>query len=263
MIENISFSEYRARPGLNSHYLKDLLRNPAYAKWNKEHDRDTPTLAFGRAFHAAVLEPAELLTRFTVAPEDMDRRTKAGKAMYEDLQKSGKTILSCEDMFRITSMNHSLRQHAAARKLLGEVEYVERSVFWEMSGLACKSRLDAVAGTRIIDIKTCQSAEKRKFERDIVDYGYFQQAAFYLESMYAHNQNVNEFVFIAIESQAPHGIAVYSLDQGFIDAGRAKIEEAFAIHKQCVKEDRWPSYAEEVQSVLCPAWLAEQEFTNA
>lgn len=258
-IENISFSEYRKREGVNSHYLMDLLRSPAHAKWNKDHDHDTPALAFGRAFHAAILEPTELLTRFIVAPEDLDRRTNAGKAEYKALLASGKTILTHEDMYRITCMNAAIRQHATARQLIGEIEAVEQSVFWEMSGVKCKARLDARAKARVVDLKSTADASPHEFARSIINYRYWIQAAHYLESMYAHEQDVNEFVIIAVESAPPFGVAVYSIDQGYIDAGRAKLSTALKLHAECTKTDKWPSYPEKIEPVLCPAWLAEQE----
>lgn len=260
-IENISFAEYRKREGANSHYLMDLLRSPAHAKWNKEHDRDTPSLLFGRAFHAAVLEPTELLNRFGLLPEDYDGRTKAHKAIKEDITKSGKSTLTHEDMFCITNMNAAIRQHPTARKLMGEIEAVEQSVFWEMSGIKCKARLDARAKSRILDIKTTQDASRFKFARSIVDYMYYVQAAHYLESMYAHNQDVNEFVIIAVESSPPFGVAAYSIDQGFIDAGRAKLSQALKTHAECIESGKWPSYPDAIEPVLCPSWLAEQEIS--
>jgi hypothetical protein len=258
-IESISFSEYRKREGCNSHYLMDLLRSPAHAKWNKEHDHDTPSLQFGRAFHAAVLEPTELLNRFGLLPEDYDGRTKAHKSIKDGIASEGKTALTHEDMFRITAMNAAIRQHPTARKLMGEIESVEQSAFWEMSGIKCKSRMDARAKSRVLDLKSTTDASPFKFARSIVDYKYFEQAAHYLEGMYAHNEQVNEFVIIAVESAPPYGVAVYSIDQGFIDAGRTKMDQALKTHKQCTTLNKWPSYKDAIQPVLCPAWLSDQE----
>ena len=258
-IESIPFETYRRRPGLNAHYLFDLLRSPTHAKFNRASDKDSPALAFGRAFHAAVLEPAELLNRFIVVPEDIDRRTKAGKEEYAELCASGKTLLSHDDMGRITDMNRALRQHKVAREALAKIEGIEQSFFWEQGGLPFKARLDGYGGNCIVDLKTATDASARAFQRSVYTYGYHVQAAHYLEAALAHELNINQVLFVVVEIAPPYGVAVYRLDEGYLDSARSAIENAVALHRECEKTGRWPSYPERVIDLLCPAWMVSEE----
>jgi hypothetical protein len=49
------------------------------------------------------------------------------------------------------------------------------------------------------------------------------------------------------------------LDQGYIDAAQEQIESAFAMYRQCMATGNWRGYPEEVQDVLCPAWMSAEE----
>ena len=255
---SIPFKQYRDLEGLNSHYLMDLLRSPVHARFNKEHDEDTDALAFGRAFHTAVLEPGELLMRYAAKP-DVDARTKAGKAAIAALPQD-KEWLSVGDMARIQGMAAAIRRHKAARELLAGCYAVEQSYTWEMSGLKCKCRVDGIGKGYVVDLKSTHDASKHAFERDIAKYKYHIQGAHYMEGALANQCQVQEFILIAVEKEPPFGVAVYRLDEGYLDAARDQIATAFQLHRQCTKANEWPSYPEQVQDVLCPAWMVSEEY---
>lgn len=262
MLETIPYHEYRARPGLSSGFLRNLLRSPMHAKWKQDHDEDSSALAFGRYVHAAVLEPETVMQCFIVKPEDMDRRTKAGRAAYEELQASGKQIVTTAELERGNAMCAAIMKHPAASKLLCGLapDNVEQSAFWQQGGLECKCRFDHVSREEaIVDLKTTTNANRYEFEKSIAHYGYAVQGCHYLNGALANGLCVNQFIIIAVESEPPHGVAVYRLDQGYIDAAQEQIESAFAVYKQCIKSGNWGGYANEVQDVLCPAWMSTME----
>ena len=236
----IDFKTYRALEGVNSHYLMDIIqRSPAHAKWNLTNNEDSPALTFGRAFHAAVLEPVKLLEDFAVLPDDLDRRTKAGKEEYAALAATGKTLLKSDDMRRIEAMSVAIRAHEAARMLLGAALHVECSIAWERDGLKCKARLDALSTDFVADIKTTVDASPRAFERSIYQYGYHIQAAWYMAAARAARFKFQNYFIIAIESAQPHGVAVYEIDQGYLETAERMIEGAIETHKKCVAAGVW------------------------
>lgn len=262
MLETIPYPEYRARPGLSSGFLRNLLRSPLHARYKQDHDEDSAALAFGRYVHAAVLEPETVMQRFVVKPEDMDRRTKAGRAAYEELQATGKQIVTEDEMHRGNAMRAAILKHPSASKFLRGLapDNVEQSAFWQQGGLDCKARFDHISGEgAVVDLKTTTNANRHEFERSISQYGYHVQGCHYLNGAMACGLKVNQFIIIAVESEAPHGVAVYRLDQGYIDAAQEQIEGAFAVYKQCVKSGNWGGYPNEVQDVLCPAWMSTME----
>lgn len=255
----MSFTDYHARPGLSSGMIRNLLRSPLHARYKKDHDEDSAALAFGRYVHAAVLEPATVMDRFVVKPEDLNRRTNAGKAAYAELEASGKQIVTADEIERGNAMRAAIMKHKAASKFMSEIKGVEQSGFWEQGGVLCKCRLDANTPNTVLDLKTTTNANKREFEQSINQYGYAIQGAHYMNGAMACGLNVCQFIIIAVESEAPHGVAVYRIEQGFLDAAQELIESAFATYKRCLKTGEWGGYSEEIQDVLCPAWLSVQE----
>ena len=267
-IEQISFSEYRSRPGLNSHYLIDILKSPALAKYNKDHDSDSPALKFGRAFHTAILEPDELLNRYAVKPADLKRNTKAGKAAYKELEASGKEILDADEFNRIGAMQHAIYSHPISSKFFGAITQTELSLFWrDENGHENKARLDAVykpgalvARNAILDVKTCVNANPRAFQRAIDNYGYALQAAHYLEGANACELKLGVFLIIAVESEPPHQVAVYQLDQDYLDICSQKLARARDLHRECTRTGIWPGHEEKIHKVLTPAHILEEEY---
>ncbi len=262
MIENISFAEYRSRPGLNSHYLIDILKSPALAKYNKEHDTDSPALKFGRAFHTAILEPDELLNRYAVKPADLKRNTKAGKAAYRELEASGKEILDADEFNRIGAMQHAIYSHPISSIFIGKIKQAEASFFWkDAEGHENKARLDAITGYTILDVKTCVNASPRAFQRAIYIYGYDLQAAHYIEGAKACGIEYQDtFLIIAVESEPPHQVAVYKLDQDYLDICSRKLARARDLHRECTRTGIWPGHEEKIHKVLIPAHILEEEY---
>ena len=260
-IENLTFQEYRSRPGLNSHYLIDILKSPALAKYNKDHDTDSPAFKFGRAFHTAILEPDELLNRYAVKPADLKRNTKAGKAAYKELEASGKEILDADEFNRIGAMQHAIYSHPIAAVEIANIMQAETSLFWtDENGHENKARLDAMTRLNVIDIKTCVNAAPRAFQRAIDNYGYALQAAHYKEGAEANDILCQDFIIIAVESEPPHQVAVYQLDQDYLDICSQKLARARDLHRECTKTGIWPGHEEKIHKVLTPAHILEEEY---
>ena len=94
----IGNEEYHKGPGLSSSDLKLLARSPLHYKTAKAfHPEETNAMRLGTAVHCAILEPDRIDVEYVLAPEGIDRRTKAGKAQWAELEATGKTILSCEE----------------------------------------------------------------------------------------------------------------------------------------------------------------------
>lgn len=260
-IVSVPFTEYLAADAVSSHYLIDVLaRSPLHAQYFREHDRDTDALKFGRAFHTALLEPAELLSRYVAVPK-LDGRTKEGKAAKAALP-TDKEHLDVTEMARIQAMVAALRGFSSARTYLQGCYATEQSIFWEQGGLKCKARLDGLGNGYVMDLKTCADASALAFERSIARYGYYIQAAWYMNAARSQNLLVSEYVLIAVESEPPFGVQVFRLDEGYLEAANEKIEDALAQHRRCIKDKVWRGYPDKAHDVLCPAWLATAEYES-
>nr|DAQ54379.1 MAG TPA: Exodeoxyribonuclease 8 [Caudoviricetes sp.] len=250
-------ADYHAHPAVSKSLLDRMAKSPLHARAYLDGaiEPATPAMLFGTALHTAVLEPARYAAEYAVF--EGDRRTKDGKATYEKLIASGKSIISAADADVISAMVSSILQHPVAAKLLTE-GVVEHSVFWThpRTGLECKARPDYWRQNHgmVVDLKTTEDASPAGFARSIAAYRYHVQAAHYLDGTMAAR-----FVFIAIEKKAPYAVGVYELDPASLTAGASLRARDIEQYASCVEFNAWPGYSPEIQTIALPKWATNQE----
>jgi exodeoxyribonuclease VIII len=258
-------AEYHARPEISKSGLDQLRRSPLHY-WNRYLNPDrlieppTEAMVLGSALHARVLEPHLFDDEYIVAPQGIDRRTKEGKLRWADFeaQAEGRTVLKAEDAARIEAMAAAVHQHPAARTILRLPGKCEQSYFWtdEATGVACKCRPDWHSDNRklIADVKTTDDASPRGFIRSVMKYRYHVQAAFYSQGIGAE-----EFLFIAVEKKPPFAVAVYATPPDLIERGAKEALQDLRLLATCRSENKWPGYGDEIQSLVVPDWLQEDQ----
>jgi exodeoxyribonuclease VIII len=87
-----------------------------------------------------------------------------------------------------------------------------------------------------------------------VDLGYHAQEAFYTDGWRALDQQVDAFVFIAVEKTDPFAFAIYELPPSIVEEGRARIRDALSVYAECKRTDQWPGYGAGVQELSFPRW---------
>lgn len=253
------FDEYFSYENISKHQLDSLARSPAHYRAALEHPRKrTPAMAFGAAFHAAVLEPDEFVRRWANAL-DLDKRTKAGKQAHEAAAAAGCTLLKPEEWEAIQAMRYAIRYHPFASILLnpddGEAEI---SIAWvdDETGVACRARPDFLnhAHNLVVDLKTAQDASMGVFARACANYTYHLQAAFYLDGMAAVKQPHDKFIFVGVEPEPPYAVACYELAAEDVRIGRVRYRQALRTYQECLASNTWPSYPPEVRMLELPAY---------
>lgn len=262
VIRGMENAEYHAIRALSASRLKAFSRSPAHMRFDDESPKTTQALEFGTAFHTAVLEPMQFESQYVVAP-DVDRRTTAGRAAYAEFLESaaGRKVVSYDDWIVITGMAREILLHPSAGELVAGRTETEVSLMWERDGIPCKARIDAINADwkAIVDVKTTDNASPGAFSRSIVNYGYHIQAAWYLDAAQAAGFDVECVVFVAAEKKGPYGVAAYRLDDAGIEVGRSRIAQLFPRYVNCVRENKWPGYSEDLQTISVPRWVIEQE----
>jgi hypothetical protein len=136
----------------------------------------------------------------------------------------------------------------------------EVSVFSEVDGVKVRARFDALTdetpnGVFALDLKTSSKpVDEESFAREVVTYGYHVQQEFYKDTYREHGEV--EFVFVAVETAAPHLVAVHRLDPVFEQMGRTLAKVARATYAECVSTNLWPGYPDDVQTISPPVWAA-------
>jgi hypothetical protein len=260
-ILNLSQTEYRALDAINKSGLDHINKSPAHFQYMKANPPEaTPAMVLGTATHLSVLQPELLHSHFFSRPEGIDGRTKEGKVRLEELgrQNAGKTMLKADDFALMKGMTKAVRDHKAASRLLsgGRAEMTALCQDAEHDTL-CKARPDYLTDSDIIvDLKTTENANFFHFQRKVRDLRYHVQAAWYLDTVNAavRCEQFKRFFLIVVETDAPHGVVIYEMDQEAIRIGRMEARRNLETYVQCVKEYCWPGYPEFVQIMTVPVY---------
>lgn len=260
---NISNADYHAGAGLSSSDLKLLARSPLHYINSKNTPRaETPSMKLGTAVHCAILEPDRFKNEYIQAPE-LDKRSKAGKEAWTELENSGKIILTAEEYNKALEMSSAVHKHALAGKLFtgGTAEqsvYWRQPVFYNNTEILCKCRPDYVKniknGTLIIDLKTTRNAATHAFKRQAFwDLEYHVSAAHYMTGLKAViGKTPDAFIFVAVENEPPYAVSVFRASDEFLERGRVKAEEMYELYAKCSSENDWHGYPETIQYLDLP-----------
>jgi hypothetical protein len=256
--------QYHADQSIGHSGIIKLLKSPAHLREALDHPSPpTPAMAFGSAVHTHVLEPDRFSEEFAVA-EKFDRRTKEGKeaaARFEQ-ENQGKTLITSDDLATLTRVRAAVHAHEGAARLFKQGE-AELSAFWTdpLTGISCRCRPDWFNGTAVVDLKSCVDASSRGFSRAIANLGYDIQAAFYVDGMKAVTGTELPFLFVAVEKEAPHAVALYRADPEIIEVGRKKYRAALQLLKWCQDSGSWPAYQPggEIELISLPRWAANAD----
>ena len=214
-------------------------------------------------FHTYILEPAEFEKRYWVV-EKGDMRTKVGKEAYaESMTRAQGRELVCSDSFNdILQMQRSINNSASASRLITGGLY-EKSLFWtdKDTGILCKVRPDIWHNNFVADLKTTGNASFREFQRSIYTYGYHIQCGMIHEALHAlKGLNMMKFVFIVAEKDDPFSSVVYTLDEAAVRKGVEIFKKTLFEMKQCMDDDRWPSYPDAIIDLPAYAYNDKGEF---
>ncbi len=243
--------------------LKRVLRSPAHYKaWvdEAEPQADTPTLAFGRAFHCALLEPERFAEDYAVEPDFGDCRYKDAKANRDAWRSAnqGRIGLSAEDCHRIESMLATVRAHPWAARAIRD-GHSEVTLRWtdEATGLPNKARADYFVNGRArfcLDVKTCEDASPAAFVRSIATYGYHVQHAHYCEGFRVLDLPLQNYLLLAVESQIPHAAALYHIDAEAEARGFELRDRGIGRIATCLAANDWPAYSRDITALSLPRW---------
>ncbi len=249
---------YHARPELsNSGNNVVIDESPAhFMEYKTNPPKQTEAMLTGTVVHTAVLEPELFLDTHAAAPE-CDRRTKAGKDLYEEfsLLNAGKTIMKNDLYHQVFGMIGSVMAHPVAKQILLK-NHNELSFFGELHGVAVRCRPDILrAGNLIADLKTTEDASFRGFQKSFTNFKYHRQAAFYLDLVsQVLGVKHDTFSIIAVEKKPPFAVQVFALDEATIDKGREEYRVGLAIYRECMESGKWPAYSEEIMPLNLASW---------
>lgn len=255
-----SFTEYRARSGVNWSALKHYAKSPAhYLAAQANPPAQTPEMQTGSALHALVLEgEAAFARRYAIAPEGDKRRKEVKEAWAAfEAEHAGKEALTPAQNETVRRMAASLLEHPKVTPLLRRCTAREVSLQWTdpCTGIPCKGRLDGLDRDSglVLDLKSARDASPATFARQAVNLQYHGQAAFYLNGLAAEGLSA-DFIFVVVESAPPFGVALYHVGPEVLARGRQLVNQYLEQHAACTAANQWPGYPADVQALILPGW---------
>lgn len=243
-----TFSEYLSKKDhVAASDIKMFLKSPRMYYYHKHAVKveDTTKRHFpvGSAVHEKIMEP-ELFDSNFVVSQKFDRRTKQGKedAIAFELANQDRLIINEDEMSMIEQMSINARQNATFMELL-EDSLFEISCYTvdEVTGLKIRMRPDMFPQTKstIVDIKSCLDSSPKKFKKDIYSYDYSLSASYYSDFLKREN-----YIFAAVEKQAPFQTSLYAISDEMLDYGRYQYRMGLDLLKWSIDNDYWCDYVE-------------------
>jgi exodeoxyribonuclease VIII len=220
----IKREEYRQYDAVNASYLKKVL---SHSVWHANVPFEpTAAMLFGTAAHSYILEPETFDQEYHVWQGD--RRTKAGKEMYQEILDNGQTPITQQDMLRLEMMRDHVMGHKETAALLNDKKEVELSLTFDspyQPGLLCKGQIDLYTNDGwLVDLKTIADIDKA--ERQFFNLHYDLQLAFYQDALMRNGRVPKGVKVLFVETASPHQVALFDVPGPVLDNGTAKIKVA-------------------------------------
>jgi len=277
IISDFPEAAYHSRPEVSTHDAGKLLQAPALYRHAKDHPEEpTQAMREGSARHVIVLESSRVSERIAVIPKDAPRRptsaqvnakkpseeTIAALSWWADFNRDseGKIILDAETALAMRDQATAIYADPDASALLSEPIATECAMFWRdpETSVPRRGRPDRLRrGNIVVDLKSTTCAAAESFSRDAMKFGYYRQAADYLDALELLTGEPWKFYWIAAENDAPYLCPCYQCPPEGVDLGRRDRKRALEAWSTGTALNHWPGYQTGPHFLLPPAWATK------
>lgn len=256
-VYTLSLDAYHAHDSLSSSGARQLLAE-CPARFRYGEPGRTKALDLGDAAHEWILEGEAWPQRHVVLNDDFNARTKDGKARIEEIEASGRRPLKASDFAIIKAMKQALEAHPLASAAFHNGK-PEQSLFWRCSefGIWCRARPDYLRlDSRIVpDYKTTRSAEPEYLMKAMFEYGYHQQAEWYLRGIETLGLiEEPRMLFVFQEKEPPFLVTCVTPSDVALQWAALQNRKAREVYARCLQTGVWPGYADDVVTLDLPVW---------
>jgi len=266
LVPFMDIDEYHRHPAISKSGLDHINQSIAHYLHARKTQPDTQALKIGRALHTLVLEGEDQFREDFAfpakgSPED-NWSTKTGKAWRDAQYAENRIPLHYAQAAELTMMLKSLKEHEQAYTWLKQPGMREHSFFWRdhETGIDCRCRPDLLAeveGMRVlVDLKTTRDARPSAFLKSVVNYRYHVQNSFYTDGIeMVLGEAPVTFMLVAIESSAPYAVAMYELDEDWLERGRIRYRDDLNRYREYLEtQNKWVGYPAEIELLQMPRW---------
>lgn len=253
-IFHIDEKGYNELPALRSTLLKEFMKSPAHYKFmvdNPNAGGPKSYFILGSFVHSLILEPDTIAGKY-MKVNVKSRNATAYKECIPTAKASGRDILLAPEWQQGVDMAQAALGDPVFSKMVSSCE-PELSATAKIEDIWVKVRLDMYLPESgiICDVKTTSESVKF-FPYNLRKYGYDISAALYWDAMELAGEQPKEFYFAVIEKFPPYGIKLFQMTEEYIEEGRKRYREALVEFKRCLADNMWPSYDNNVPTLLYP-----------
>lgn len=235
--------------------LKEFGKSPAhYIEYLRKERKSTPAMLFGSMVHCMILQPDQFDNQFAVM-ENVDRRTKEGKAKYEEflIASAGKEVVTQEQHDEVALLCNKVLSMPHIKTLVDNCHTFEQEWRQDINGLPFRGFFDGVSDEYILEIKTTNDASPKNITNDFFNRQYHMQGGLY------NHVSGKKVKYLIIETAAPYNVMVADADTSFLEKGMNDVLRLSSDFKSCMDGNMFDmgyDFFTEGQFVVnLPAWV--------
>lgn len=254
--------DYYEIDALSNSSLSVLKRSPQefYERFvtGKQNGEETDAMRLGSAVHMLALEPEKFDSEYVVLDGPINAKTgnaygRDTKAFAEWLESAkvdeSRKIIIREDFDNSIEIAKAFHSHEIIESLMTVREKVfEQTLlltyqFSDGSSERVKCKPDCIIPSEgvIIDLKTSSDPRPEEFQWSALRYGYYRQAAIYLDACEVYWGKEFRFLFGVVNSKKPHECGVFELTPSDIQRGRDEYHELIEEYARRLATNNWRS----------------------
>ncbi len=256
--------KYTPETRLSYSSLKHFYKSPLdFLKYINKDFSWTDPMILGSLTDCLLLEPEKFEEKFINIP-NIDRRTKAGKEAWAELQKNiGDKIPVKKDLLdKANFMKEALEQNPMSKMLLNNTTEVQKHIEFKYKGLTIRGILDGFGEFDgkpfIFDLKTTSESDPKSWYRSIIKYMYHLQAAISQAGIFNEGFIMPDFYHIIVETAAPYKVSVVKFCPETLKAGKKILKKIVSDFNYCIDNDLWSEGYEftdpNINEVSLPEW---------
>jgi exodeoxyribonuclease VIII len=254
--------DYYKINALSNSSLSVLKKSPQefYQRFVTGEDKseETDAMRLGSAVHMLALEPERFDAEYVVldgpinprTQEPFGRETKAFDTWRKEAEANEtRKIIIRDDFANAIAIAQSFHSHEIIQGLMSvDGKEFEKSLLltYQFSDgtseqVKCKPDCIIPAESIIVDLKTSSDPRPEEFQWSALRYGYYRQAAIYLDACEVFWGREFRFLFGVVNSKKPHECGVFELTPGDIQRGRDEYHELIEEYSRRKISNNWRS----------------------
>lgn len=247
LYESIPSSDYHADINSTScSQLKAFLESPAHFQLGlTEEHQPTVSMELGTLVHLLALQPELFSNEYVIFPGARDKRDKDFTSFVEANQD--RTVATHQEFTTALYMVERLRGACYKGRPIGrfiDEAKKEVSIFANepVTGLRLRIRPDILHPDLTFDLKTTRQPNFDAFRADAIAMHYDMQAFMYIvcRAIFEGDNKGKPFVFLGVESNAPHSVYVATAGDSVRENGAKKLKHCLTQLKACRDVNYWP-----------------------